>query len=195
MPRRKWTANGLAEETGIDRRTVIDRLALVKPCESRKSRKGETRYYWGRDAFPALYAEQSPTAASPSSPARPDADAGERLKELKVEEFELDLAERRGELVQAASVQAAFDAVLLESNARFGGIAQSIADEVRSATDRETVVRVIEAAINGARELFANLRVPIAGAERNGAERGARSAAAANGDGSGMGGSEPRSVS
>lgn len=192
MPRRKWTANGLADETGLDRRTVTDRLALVKPCESRKSRKGETRYYWGRDAFPALYAEQT---SVPAAPDRPDADAGERLKELKVEEFELDLAERRGELVHAASVQAAFDAVLLESNARFGGIAQSIADEVRSATDRDTVVRVIEAAINGARELFANIRVPVVGAERHGAERGARAAAAANGDGGGMGGSEPRSIS
>src|ERR1700741_5409571 len=157
MPRRKWTANALASETGIDRRVVTERVFDVKPCEIKKDGNGkETRRYWGRDAFPALYASELP----PRVNAKPEsADAADRLKELKVEEAELDLAERRGDLVQAAAVQSAFDAVLLESSARFDAIPQSIADELMSTTDRNVVVRIIENAINGARELFANLRI------------------------------------
>lgn len=193
MPRRKWTANALAAETGIDRRTVAERLSDVKPCEVKKDRNGkETRRYFGRDAFPALYASD----AAPRVNEKPEsADAADRLKELKVEEAELDLGERRGELVHAAAVQSAFDAVLLESSARFGAIPQAIADEVMSAAARDDVVRIIENAINGARELFANLRIPLNGPGRLGAERGAREAAAPASNGSRVGGPEPRSLS
>ena len=41
MQRKRWTANALAAETGIDRRTVADRLIDVKPCEVKKDRNGK----------------------------------------------------------------------------------------------------------------------------------------------------------
>jgi hypothetical protein len=192
MKRRQWTVSALEFETGLDRRTITDRLGDVDPVRVTRDKRGrETRYYNGPDAIPALFAvEPSRKARAPES-----ADVADRLKELKVEEAELDLAERRGELVHAASVQGAFDAALLESNARFGAIPQGIADEVMSATDRDTVVRIIENAINGARELFANLRIPLSGPMRLGAERGAREASTPASNGSGVGGRESRSIS
>lgn len=159
--RRKWTVSGLAVETGIDRRVVADRLSDVEACESKLAKGGrETRYYWGPDAFAAIYAPGP--AARAAAPAGED--AGDRLKRLKAEDYELDLAERRGELVRLPAMQSAIDTIGVESSARFDGIGQDVADEVIAAAatgDRAAVVAVIDSAVDRARELFADLRIAL----------------------------------
>jgi hypothetical protein len=135
------------------------------------------------------------TAVAPR--AAVDGDASERLKELKVDELELDLAERRGELAHFSSFQSALDTVLLELASRFNAVPQAVADSVMTAAakgDREAVVRIIEDGINGAREVVADLRIPIVGVDRRRSDDREDPAAAAASNGSGLGGSEPRSI-
>jgi hypothetical protein len=195
MKAREWTASALAIESGLDRRTVNERLEDVQPVRAKKDRRGQvTRYYRGRDAFPALFAGVEAQPASKPRDRELEVDAADRLKFLRAEEIELDLAERRGELVQAASVQAAFDAVLVEEGVRLGAIPQAVSDELVG-KDRDTIARVLERVIDGARELYANLRIPLAGASSGArTERREDPAAASASNGSGLGGSEPHSL-
>jgi phage terminase Nu1 subunit (DNA packaging protein) len=148
MKRQKFNESQLAVEFGLDRRTIAERLSDVAPCETKRGKGGrESRYYWLKDAVPALLGI--------------DSSARERLAEIKIKQAELDYLERTGDLVSKEAAQSAFNQVGAESNARLGDLGHPIALEISGIEDVDTVAALIQARIDSARELLADIRIEL----------------------------------
>src|SRR5687768_13860861 len=88
-----WSISALSEETGLDRRTIKKRLALVKPADTTPA--GDPLYA-GQVAFPALFGVEH----KPQNIAESEA----RKKEAEASLAELQLARERNQVVEVESV-------------------------------------------------------------------------------------------
>lgn len=128
---RLYTISGLAQELGMDNRTLGKRMASVKPDGKQHGRDA-----WKlRTALDALN-EQGETL----NPAAEKA----RLDKARADLAELDLAERSGQLVDAAMIEATWGAAFTELRTRLLAIPSSTAPRVTpkmAAAEIEALIR------------------------------------------------------
>ncbi len=90
-----WTLNGLAAETGLDRRTLAKRLVGVTPADE----KGDVKLYRLADVLPALGLGATPNKAQLDLTAE-----RARLAKEQADKTAIQNEERRGEIIPVADV-------------------------------------------------------------------------------------------
>lgn len=151
MTHKLWSINGLAAEFGLDRRTVAERLATVAPAGQVRGSPA-----WRlRDAVPVL----APIMEAARARDRAEM-ARERYYTANAAKAELDVAQKRGELVPVAEVQRADELIVTMIRDRVMAL-ESVAPLVMDAAQREGEHGVRMALRRAARDALADL----AGAE------------------------------
>jgi hypothetical protein len=104
----------------MDRRTVAKRLEDVPPYRV----KGQTKYWRGADAFPALYAGKRAGADSQDEAERRKANAEADIAEMKAQQM-------RGDVVSITAFEPVVDRAVAAARAKLMAVPSKLASIVR----------------------------------------------------------------
>jgi hypothetical protein len=138
-------------------------------------------------AFRAERSATSPKAAD-------DVNANDRLKNLRADQIEFELARERGEYERISSLQSAADAACSAVSARLDALPHAIAAELMAARDVSEVARMIRAALYRAIEPLSEISFAVGGAGMPIATASRADDKRTGSGGGGVGGSKPHSV-
>lgn len=137
----------LSDLTGVSEKTIRSRLMEKGVRTVRED--GRTLWYAPRQALPAIF------KLGDSNPFAEKA----RLDAARADMTELDLAERRGELLPVADVEFALAALLSGARTRILAVPAKVAAEIAAETSPAACHALIERAIHEALEQIANVSV------------------------------------
>lgn len=147
----EWSISGLSVELGIDRRTLSKQLAHVEPVRV----DGRTRLYRLREVVEALFDARRPDNVVDLR------DAQTRRERMKAELAELDLEERRKNLLPADEVEASFISLASGIRTRLLAVPSKAAPLAYAAESIHEAQEVIGSHIQEALEDLANAEVEI----------------------------------
>ena len=148
MARQTWTVNALADELGIDRRTLGKRLKGVEPADTQSLGNRTVSRYHLVDVVQALIDACSGSGDAVSEKAR--------LDRARADQVEFDLAIKRGQYAPIDALQMAVADMASQARSIIEGLPKRIKNSLPSLRARE--IKILETELVKARRSLSEIQ-------------------------------------